>query len=514
MVQQSATKSIGSQRGSVPESGQKTSSTRGEDWNYPQRRQQQSKSQDTDNIQPRYERSHQKARMDRSLTPDSPEALRQKVPPAATNGKSRSRSVELPPRPNIYNQPTVSHNPPSPQIKAPVKAPEATIKSKSVKKVKPRQSPKRGSAHQQRTRQNTRSILYGLRLLILGVGIGAIAGTLLSVLDPASRLTANGSKTTTVPETQQEQASVAVQPSALKLSQELLPLKTVVQQLAAKNAKLMPGVFFVDLDTGAYLDVNGSSTFAAASMIKFPVLVAFFQDVDAGKIRLDEKLTLKQELIGGGSGDMQYKPLGTKFTALETATKMIVISDNTATNMLIARMGGAAALNQRFQSWGLGVTEIRNLLPDLSGTNTTSPTDLGQLMALVNQGDLMSLRSRDRLLEIMRQTKTRTLLPRGLGEGATIAHKTGDIGSMVGDVGLVDMPNGKRYIGVAMVKRPHNDHRAQELIRQISRAAYQQFNKPTVIQIMPTTPFVTTTQVEGAGVRSSYPQTLGGSPSP
>jgi beta-lactamase class A len=126
----------------------------------------------------------------------------------------------------------------------------------------------------------------------------------------------------------------------------------------------------------------------------------------------------------------------------------------------------------------------------------------------------MSLRSRDRLLEIMRQTKTRTLLPRGLGAGATIAHKTGDIGSMVGDVGLIDLPNGRRYIGVAMVKRPYNDNRAQELIRQISRAAYQQFNKPTVIQIMPTTPFITTTQVGGTEVRNSYPQPLGESPSP
>jgi beta-lactamase class A len=261
----------------------------------------------------------------------------------------------------------------------------------------------------------------------------------------------------------------------------------------------MPGVFFVDLDTGGYLDLNGSSTFSAASTIKFPILVAFFQDVDAGKIRLDEKLTIKQELIGGGSGDMQYKPIGTKFTALETATKMIVISDNTATNMLIARLGGATALNQRFLSWGLTTTEIRNLLPDLAGTNTTTPRDLAQLMALVNQGELMSLRSHDRLLDIMRRTRTVTLLPRGLGEGATIAHKTGDIGSMVGDVGLVDMPNGKRYIAVAMVKRPHNDSRAQELIRQISRAAYQQFNKPTVSQIMPATTFITATPMRGSG---------------
>lgn len=340
-------------------------------------------------------------------------------------------------------------------------------------------------------------------MLILGVGISAIAGTLLSVLDPTTRIISEEVQTATVQATQQEQASDAIVPgSALKLSQEIMPLKTVVQQLAAKHPKLLPGVFFVDLDTGAYLDLNGDSTFAAASMIKVPILVAFFQDVDAGKIRLDEKLTLKKELIGGGSGDMQYKSPGTQFTALETATKMITISDNTATNLLIERLGGAAALNQRFQKWGLTVTEIRNLLPDLSGTNTTSPEDLGHLMALVNQGDLVSLKSRDRLLDIMRRTVTATLLPRGLGEGATIAHKTGDIGSLVGDVGLVDMPSGKRYIAVAMVKRPHNNSEAKELIRQISKAAYQQFSSLTVNEAMPTKPFITTTPVQGVGQQS------------
>ena len=287
------------------------------------------------------------------------------------------------------------------------------------------------------------------------------------------------SGTVTVQKMQQKQANtVEVHRSiGLKLGQEIVPLKAAVRQLAAKNAGLMPGVFFVDLDTGAYMELNGGSTFAAASMIKFPVLVAFFQDVDAGKIRLNEMLTLKQEMIGGGSGDIQYKPPGTKFTALETATKMITISDNTATNMLIARMGGAAALNERFRSWGLHVTQLRNSLPDLSGNNTTSPRELASLMALVNQGGLTSLTSRDRLLDIMRRTTIDSLLPRGLEKGATIAHKTGDIASLVGDIGLIDMPSGKRYIAVAMVKRPSNDMRAQELIRQVSHAAYQQFNQ-------------------------------------
>lgn len=366
--------------------------------------------------------------------------------------------------------------------------------------------------HQERSNRHrqvlTKSILYVSRLLILGVGIGAIAGTVLSVLDPTNRIKAEDAQTSATP---QEVTEVAVVPgSALKMTHEMSSLKTTVEQLATKQKNLLPGVFFLDLDTGAYLEVNGSSTFASASMIKVPVLVAFFQDVDAGKIRLDERLTLKKELVGGGSGDMQYKALGTKFTALETATKMITISDNTATNLLIERMGGAAALNQRFLSWGLTSTQIRNILPDLAGTNTTNPRDLAHLMALVNQGDLMSLRSRDRLLDIMQRTVTNTLLPRGLGEGATIAHKTGDIGSLVGDVGLVDMPNGKRYIAVAMVKRPHNDGRAQELIRQISRAAYQEFNKPNLEQILRTTPFVTTNAPAENSAASGTPLTTGG----
>ncbi len=390
-----------------------------------------------------------------------------KVETSAMNGKSRSRPVRLPPKAAL-NPKRANLSPstiPQPQV---TKVPSSTTNTKSSKRSVKRKKPQG-------------LLMYAWRLIILGVGTCTIAGTLLSILNPATRINQQAQEKTR--ETAISAADkVIVTPPQLKLNQEIMPLKAAVQQLGAKNKGLTPGAFFVDLDTNNYLDWNGSLPFSAASTIKVPVLVAFFQDVDAGKIRLDEKLTVKKELVGSGSGAMQYQPLGTKFTALTTATQMIVISDNTATNMLIARMGGIAALNQRFQSWGLESTKINNLLPDLTGTNITSPKDMGQLMSLVDRGELMSLRSRDRLLEIMRRTKTRTLLPQGLGEGAIIAHKTGDIGSMVGDVGLVDMPNGKRYIAVAMVKRPHNDSRAQELIRQISRTAYQQFTKPPALK--------------------------------
>ncbi|NJR66344.1 MAG: serine hydrolase, partial [Leptolyngbyaceae cyanobacterium CRU_2_3] len=78
----------------------------------------------------------------------------------------------------------------------------------------------------------------------------------------------------------------------------------------------------------------------------------------------------------------------------------------------------------------------------------------------------------DRALDIMRHTVTDTLLPASLGEGATISHKTGDIGSLVGDTGVIDMPNGKRYAITVMVKRPNNDDRAQDLIRQLAATTY------------------------------------------
>nr|WP_199328923.1 serine hydrolase [Coleofasciculus sp. FACHB-1120] len=355
-----------------------------------------------------------------------------------------------------------------------------------------------GTSPQRRTRSPGRPVspwLYGARLLILGVGLGAIAGTVLSAWDPATRQVAGAASKGSVlqqsavgaigqasgqksPAQADAAMGAAAGTSALTLNQEIPALKAHLQALVTQNSKLNPGVFLVELETGAYLDLSGSETFPAASTIKVPILVAFFQDVDAGKIRLDEPLTLEKNLMGSGSGDLQYKKPGTKYTALEVATKMIAISDNTATNMLIQRLGGAEALNQRFQSWGLTSTVIHNPLPDLEGTNTTSPKELATVMAMVNQGNVVSVPSRDRILHIMQQTVTNSLLPRGLGKGANIAHKTGDIGSLIADVGLIDMPTGKRYIAAVMVQRPHNDAKASELIRQVSRAAYQHFNQP------------------------------------
>jgi beta-lactamase class A len=315
-------------------------------------------------------------------------------------------------------------------------------------------------------------LLYGTRLLILGIGVGVIAGTSLSIFDPASHRSAE------TPQPEQTAPSPQSSPTLpLELTQEIQALKTQIQSAIASQTQLTPGLMIVDADTRAFLEINGSNAIPAASTIKFPILVAFFQAVDEGTIRLDQPLTLKKEQIATESGELQDFPVGSQFPAIQVATKMIDISDNTATNMIIDLLGGKDAVNQRFQSWGLTSTAIQNPLPDLQGTNTSSPRDMVTLLSAVNGGKLVSMRSHERMLDIMRKVVNNSLLPQGLGEGAVIAHKTGDIGAMLGDVGIIDLPNGKRYLIAAMVKRPHNDERAADSIRKMSELAYQYFSQ-------------------------------------
>lgn len=331
-----------------------------------------------------------------------------------------------------------------------------------------------------RPQRQTTPLVHAARLLIVGVGVGAIAGTSLSVWNPAMRSHSAASVAQAAPP--QIMASNAlsggqnmgnIAKNTLGSGQELPGLIAQIAPMTQGLTDLTPGVFMVDLDKGNYYSFNGDMTFAAASTIKVPVLIAFFQDVDAGKIRLDESMTMETTDMVDNSGEMQFDEPGSKYSALEVATNMIVTSDNTATNMIIRRLGGMEKVNQRFKQWGLQQTVIRNLLPDLTGTNTTSPKELTTLLTAVSQGQLISMASRDRAMYIMSQTETDTLLPAAMGAGAKISHKTGDIKSMVGDSGIIDMPSGKRYVITTLMKRPDNDSRAQDLIRQIASTIYQ-----------------------------------------
>lgn len=306
-----------------------------------------------------------------------------------------------------------------------------------------------------------------------GVGVGLVVGiVMLAKAEPDLMVKS---------ERHTAQMGFAVDPLKaavnIPLQATIEPLQTQVNEAIATYPQGRVGVFILDLDQGDYVNVRGQESFMAASTIKVPILTLFYQQVDQGRIDLDEPLTMTAELRAPEAGDMQFSPVGTQFSAVETVTKMITISDNTGTNMIIERLGGNATLNRQFRRLGLAQTKLHNWLPDISGTNTTSPIDLANVLIGVEQGQLISMRSRDRILRTLTEVNNRQLLPQGLGTGATIAHKTGTLGKVLADVGLVDTPKGARYLIAVIVERPHGDPQAQTLIHQLSRLAYDHFNR-------------------------------------
>jgi beta-lactamase class A len=342
---------------------------------------------------------------------------------------------------------------------------------RSFKPISPKET-----ARQQRVAQVDLPVPLSIklvRLTICGLGLSAIAGTAISIVNPPR--SAITKKVAPVSGTR-EIASIKLTKPSLKLNQQLqAKLLQVQSSPKIQETKLDASYIFADIDSGEYSELGSDRVLPAASTIKLPILIALFQDVDAKKIKLTEQLTISDRTIAGGSGDLRNKKPGSQVSVLVTATKMMKISDNTATNLLIDRLGGKAALNQRFRTWGLKSTTINQPLPDLAGTNTTTAKELTRSILAIQRGKIVSDTSRAQILDMMSNTLRNTMLPKGLGAGAKIAHKTGDIGTLVADVGSIESPSGKKYLAAVLVNRPHNSPAGPELIRQMSKIVYDYF---------------------------------------
>jgi len=325
-----------------------------------------------------------------------------------------------------------------------------------------------------------------LRLAVMGIGLGLITGTGLKLLAPRlaadTRGTASQSPQSPLPTGQALPRGLAL--GRFEQKTELTSVSQKWAQLAARHQDLQASGYLLVLDDGRFAQLQPDKPLPAASSIKTPILLAGLEDLDSGKLRWNEPLALTKEVIGGGAGWMANKPVGTRFPFWEAATEMIRVSDNSATNLLIKRLGGKTALNARFQAMGLTATVVNQWLPDLDGTNTTSSLDLARAIALVDTGEMLSPRARDLFREVMGTSRTNTLLPLGLlmglggdsadpdsellAHGVTVLNKTGDIGIAYADGGLIQLPNGQRAVAAFMVKGPFNDQRSTDLIRAMA----------------------------------------------
>ncbi|MBQ7449879.1 serine hydrolase, partial [bacterium] len=255
-------------------------------------------------------------------------------------------------------------------------------------------------------------------------------------------------------------------------TKELTALKNTLETQIAAYPDFEVSIFVWDSSNGNYVDINAEKTFPAASIIKIPVLISLFKAIENGKLKKTDKIPLEEYYRSEGSGSLQYQAQGLALNLDKLARIMITDSDNSATNMLMSAIGSMTAVNNDIKEWGLKNTHINSWLPDLGGTNYTSTKDLGIMLHNLDNEDFLELESRADIFDYMGHVKNNRLLAAGIPENASIAHKTGDIGIMLGDAGIIYSPNGKKYVVAIMVKRPRNDFRAKEFIVNASKTIY------------------------------------------
>lgn len=236
--------------------------------------------------------------------------------------------------------------------------------------------------------------------------------------------------------------------------------------------KIDPHIYVWDYATGAHAGMNINKNIPTASIIKIPILYELFRKIDKGIISYEDEMVLEPHYATSGSGYLQYNQHYQSIKIKNLAKLMIQESDNTATNMLLGKVGGMNAVNRLTRQWGVEKIQMNNWLPDLKGTNITTVKDMAKLIYNLDNPELLSLSSRSKIIDIMSHVKNVYLIRAGIARNAKFMHKTGDIGKMLGDAGIVEMPNGRKYIVVIMVKRPHNSFQAKSFIIEASRTVY------------------------------------------
>ncbi|MGD9581672.1 MAG: serine hydrolase [Vampirovibrionia bacterium] len=265
--------------------------------------------------------------------------------------------------------------------------------------------------------------------------------------------------------------------ASMPLGRELNGLKAQLLPLAYSNKNYRVGLFIWDAQTHNYVSMRGNEAFKTASIIKIPVLIELFRHIDKGLTSISKEVPFKGYQLAAGSGSLQYQPVGNTYSLDYLAKIMIQHSDNTATNILLDEVGGSEALNDVMDQWGIQNGHMENWLPDLTGTNYMSPKDYATMLYNIGNTSFLSESSRDKSIDYMSNIKHRNFIKDGIPAGSSIAHKTGDIGEMVGDAGIVTLPCGKKYIIVAMVERPWNSYRAKEIIKEASRITFNYFTR-------------------------------------
>ena len=254
--------------------------------------------------------------------------------------------------------------------------------------------------------------------------------------------------------------ALAAQPAVAASSPSLSSLEQQLASLVA-NTSADVGIAALDLSTGETVSIKGNTPFPMASTVKVAVAALYLAQVDHGRRSLDDT-------INGVS-------------ARSLMRRMLVHSDNRATDILLNDLGGPRAVHDWLQDNGVSGLRVDRNIADLLRSkrdlwdrrDSSTPVAMIDLLRRIYKAELIKPESRNYLLDLMAQCQTgRNRMKALLPFGTPVEHKTGTLDGLTDDVGFITLPDGRR-VAVAIFARGGRDR--PRTIAETARAIYDGF---------------------------------------
>jgi beta-lactamase class A len=232
------------------------------------------------------------------------------------------------------------------------------------------------------------------------------------------------------------------------------------------------GLIAVAEDGTVLYERAADEAYSAASVIKIPILMTVHADAAEGRLSLDERLPVGEHLPG--TGVLGRVPGVTELTIRDHAMLMTIVSDNTATNRLMERVG-VDRIAERMREWGCERTRLQRKMFDFEAANrgldnVASPRELAGLLLRLLRGELVDRATSDAVLAVLEATQDDALVRRYLPARTRVAHKTGSLEKVRNDAAIIW---GERpVVAVGMVSGVPDIRPARSLLGLLGWLAY------------------------------------------
>jgi len=252
-------------------------------------------------------------------------------------------------------------------------------------------------------------------------------------------------------------------------------------EAVARQADGVVGYVVIDVESSERMARLEDRQFPTASTIKLAILYELLRQADEGRVSLDAATPMdRTHAVPGG---LLYELTTPSLSPRDLAVAMILQSDNTATNVLIDRVG-MAAVNRRMATLGLVNTLLRRHMIDLDAArrgdeNVSTPADLARLVLAFHRGEGLTAPSKAIALDILQKPK-RTPIRTGVPAELVVASKSGELEGVRADAGIVYLP-GRPYVFVAMGTFLREDAEPAGALEHLARLSYEYFNRRATV---------------------------------